>query len=261
MESNKRIFRHSLGKLLLMYLGLLIFGLLFYLIGPEGYFLIVIVGIGLIITLFYSTSSIKVSEQEITASKLLGSKSLKWSEIEHVSTGGQSLRLHNHDEDIVLSLDSQVEGYAEILDIVFSKRPDLFNEGENTVMSTGWLVNLLIVGFGLLIIVFSVFMFSVPEEEFDKIFSVILFALGVYLIVSWFFSPKSVALENRTLLLIYFLKEVSYSAEDIRFISLEKTRTKDGYVYFPQLNLKSGKKIKLPGFKQGTVITYQVLKK
>lgn len=261
MESNKRIFRHSFGKLALIYSGLLIFGFLVYLIGPKGYFLFAMVGIGLIIALFYSTSSIKISDQELTTSRLLRLKSLRWSEIERVSMRGQSLRLHNHDEDIVLSLDSQVEGYAEILDIVFSKRPDLFDEGENTVMSSGWLGNLLILGFGLLIIVVSVLGFSVPEEEYDKIFSVIFFALGVYLIVSWFLSPKSVALEDRTLLLMYFFKEVSYSAEDIHFISLEKRRTKDGYIYFPQLNLRSGKKILLPGFKQGSVITYQILKR
>ena len=162
---------------------------------------------------------------------------------------------------MVLSLDSQVEGYAEILDILFNKRPDLFNEGENIVMSTGWLVNLLIVGFSLfLIIVFSVFMFSL-SEEFEKISSVILVALGVWLLVAWFLSPKSIGLEDRTLLVIYFFKEVSYSVEDIRFVSLEKTRTKEGYVYFPQLNLTSGKKIKLPGFKQGSIFTYQILKR
>jgi hypothetical protein len=262
MESNERIFRHSFGKLALMCLGLLIFGFLIYLMWPEGYFLLLaLIGIGLIVTLFYSTGSIKVSDQEVTSSRLLGSKSLRWSEIERISMRGQNLRLHNHDEDIVLSLDSQVEGYPEILDIVFSKRPDLFKKGEDTVLSSGWLANLYILGFGLfLIIAFSVFMFSL-SEEFEKISSAILVAMGVWLLVSWFLSPKSIALEDRTLLVMHFFKEVSYSAEDIRFISLEKTRTKDGYVYFPQLNLKSGKKIKLPGFKQGTVITYQVLKK
>jgi hypothetical protein len=48
---------------------------------------------------------------------------------------GQALRLHNHDEDVILSIDSQLEGYKEILDIIFSKRPDLVDESDNTVMS------------------------------------------------------------------------------------------------------------------------------
>ena len=262
MESNQRTYRHSFGKLALMYLGLLIFGFLVYLIWPEGYILLLaLIGIGLIVALFNSTSSIKVSDQEVIAGRLQGSKSLRWSEIERVSIRGQNLRLHNHDEDVVLSLDSQVEGYPEILDIVFGKRPDLFKEGEDTVLSSGWLLNLSILAFGLLIIILSVFAFFVPEEGFDRIFAVILFPLGVYVIVYWFLSPKSIALEDRTLLVMYFFKEVSYPAEDIRFISLEKIITRDGYVYFPQLNLKSGKKIKLSGFKQGSVITYQILKR
>jgi hypothetical protein len=260
MESKERIFRHSFGKLALMYFGLLILGFLAYSIEPKDYFLLSLVGIGLIIALFYSTSKVKVSDQEVITSRLLGSKSLRWSEIERVSMRGQSLKLHNRDEDVILSLDSQLEEYAEILNIIFSKRPDLFDEGENTVMSSSWLANLLILGFGLILISISVLLFLV-SEEFDKFFSVIFFVLGVYVIVSWFLSPKSAALEDKSLLLIYFFKEVSYSDEDIDFISLEKRKTRNGYIYFVQINLKSGKKIKLPGFKQGTVITYQVLKK
>lgn len=260
MESNKRIFRHSFGKLVLMSLGVLFLGYAAFAIGKTDYFLMTLAGIAFMIVLLYATSSVRISDEEITTSRLLGSKSLRWSEIAHVSVRGQALRLHDHDGDLILSIDSQLDGYKEILDIVFSKRPDLFEEGENTVMSSGWLGNLLAVGFGLLIVAVSVLLFSV-SEEFEKIYSVIFFAVGVYFIVYWFLSPKSIALEDRTLLVMYFFREVSYPAEEIRFISLEKRKTKNGYVYFVQINLESGKKIELPGFTQGAALTYQILKR
>jgi hypothetical protein len=106
----------------------------------------------------------------------------------------------------------------------------------------------------------AIFMFVVAED-FEKVFSVVFFVVGIYGIVSWLLSPKSIVLEGTTLVVRYFFKEVSYSAGDIQFISLEKRRTKNGYVYFVQINLESGKKIKLPSFRQGNILTYQILKR
>jgi hypothetical protein len=106
----------------------------------------------------------------------------------------------------------------------------------------------------------SILLFSI-SEELERIYSLIFFALGAYLIGYWFLSPRSVALEGRTLLIIYFFKEVSYTAEDIESISLEKMRTRNGYIYLVQVNLTSGKKIKLPTFKQGASLTHQLLKR
>src|SRR6266498_4029357 len=259
MKTNEKVFRHSSGKLALMFLGVLFLGYIAISIGKTDYFLMAMAVIAFIVTLFYATSRITISNEEISTNRLLSSKTIRWSEIVRVSTRGQGIRLHNRDEDVILGIDSQLDGYSEILDIIFSKRPDLFDDTDTTLSST-WLLSLFIFGFGLFLIVISILLFFVSEGS-DKIYSLIFLAIGLFVIGNWFLSPKRLTLENKTLMLNYFFKEISYSADDIDSISLEKRRTKNGYVYFAQINLKSAKKIKLPTFKQGTALTYQILKR
>jgi hypothetical protein len=259
MEANIQTFRHSPGKLILMFLGGLFFGVFAFSVGQIDYFLIGITGIVLVVALFYATSSVKISSDEIMTTRLLGSKSLRWSDIARVSMWGQAIKLHSYD-DLVLSIDPQLDGYKDILDIVFSKRPDLLDRSENNEMSRSWLAGIVTLGFGLSLIAIPVFLFFV-DGEVDGIFFLFLFVIGVAVIAVWFLSPKSITLESRNLMLGFFFKEEPYSADDINSISLEKRRTRNGYVYFAQINLASGKKIKLPAFKQGAALTYQILKR
>jgi len=143
IQTNEQIFRHSFTKLVWIYLGLLLFGILVFLTGLKDYISIMGVVILLIIALFYSTSSVKISDEEIVTHRLLGSKSLKWSEINRASVRGQSLRLHNYDGDITLSIDSQLEGYIDILNIIFKKLPNLLDAGENNFLSKSILTNII----------------------------------------------------------------------------------------------------------------------
>lgn len=259
METNEKTFRHSFIKVALMFLGVLFLGFVAFLDNQINYFLFGVMGVVLLVALFYASSSVKISNEEITTTRLLSSKSFRWSDIGRVSTRGQALRLHNYD-DLTLSLDPQLDGYTEILDIIFRKRPDLFDSYENTVMSSSWLGNLFALGTGLLFMGVPVFLFFVTEE-FDQYFSLIAFAIGGVVLAGWFLSPKRLTLEGKNLILGYLFKEVSYSADDINSISLQRQRTRNGYIYFVQANLKSGKRIRLPAFQQGAPLMYQILKR
>jgi len=264
METKERVFRHSIGKLVLMSLGEVLFIFLAYFLRTAPYFFVVVVVflISLLVFLRYVTSRVKVSDEEITTNGLLGSKSLKWSEIEHVSTRGQSLRLHDRDESMTLTLDSQLDGYIEILDMVFKRRPDLFNLGESNVFSRGIGNHILVIGFGLMVIFISGLSFIEQDhQDINWLFAPIFLGLGLSIIVLSFLSPQKVVLENQTLSVKYLFKETSYKVSDINSITLEKRRTRDGYVYFVQVGLKTGKSLKLSGFKQGSALTYQILKR
>ena len=48
--------------------------------------------------------------------------------------------------------------------------------------------------------------------------------------------------------IVYLYKKVSYAANDINWINLEKRQTRNRYIHFVQANLKSGKKLRLPKF-------------
>ena len=166
MTINERIFRHSIGKLALMYLGLIFLGVIFITSDNKDYFLIFAIAVGLIFTVIYSTSTVRVNEEGITTSRMFISKSLRWAEIERVSMRGQSLRLHDRDEDITLSLDSQLEEYSEILDLIFSRRPNLFDVREDDIMRRGLIASIFTVGFGLVMIGLSIFLFfEMPASE------------------------------------------------------------------------------------------------
>jgi hypothetical protein len=225
------------------------------------YFLILLTGCIFIVALLYALSSVKISNDGITTTRWFGSKSLRWTEIARVSSFGQAVRLHNYDDDLILTLDSQLDGYADIVDIVFSKRPDLLDKNDDRVMSISWLGSIPTLGAGLFYTVISASWFFTYQGEFEKFFSLLFFIIGIYFVVRWFLLPKNLTLENENLIVGYWFKETIYSARDIDYISLEKQKTRNGYVYRVQITLTSVKKIKLPTFKQGTFLTYQILKR
>jgi hypothetical protein len=265
MESTQRTFRHSFGKLALMFIGVLMLAYVTFFIEDENCFFLFMTGLAFIIFLLYTTSRVKISEADITTLRLLGTKSLPWLDISHVSMRGQALRLHSQNDDVVLSIDSQLEGYTEILDIVYSKRSDLFDAGDNNdVMSRSLLGNIAVVGVGLAMMgISSVFVFYLigEIETFSIIFASIFFAMGIFVIANWFLSPQSILLENQTMLVLYLFREMTYTASEINSITLEKRKTRNGYIYFVQINLKIGKSLKPSGFKLGSALMYQILKR
>lgn len=259
MEANEKIFRHSFTKTLPLFLVVLFLGVLAFSIEEIDYPVFGLAGLLLVAALSSATRSVRISEEEITTSRLWSSKSLRWSDIARVSTRGQTLRLHA-DDDLVLSIDSQLDDYREILDLVFRKRPDLLDMNEENVIPGNWLLDLAIPGFGLFLIAIPVFLFFAAGEV-DRLFSFFLFGVGALVIAGWFLSPKSLTLESRNLTIRYLFKEVSHSVGDIRSISLDRQRTKNGYMYCVRIDLISGKSIKLSGFKHDAPLTYHILKR
>ena len=260
MEATEKTFRHSFGKLVLMFLGGLFFAFIVYSSGDMDYFMLGITGLVFLFAVYYAVSSVKISYDEIVTTRLLGSKSLKWSDIARVSMRGQSLRLHNRDEDVTLSIDSQLDGYPEILDIIFNKRPDLFDVGENNVMSRNIWGIIFALGFGLLMLAISGFVF-LSGDATGTIFGFMFVLFGLFMIGGWLLGAQRLELENQSMTMVYLYKSVSYTISDINSITLEKRRTRNGYIYFVQANLKSGKKLRLPTFKQGNALMYQILKR
>ncbi|HMB22432.1 MAG: hypothetical protein ACM33V_09040 [Chloroflexota bacterium] len=169
--------------------------------------------------------------------------------------------MHNRDEDVTLTLDSQLDDYNEVLDLVFSRRPDLFDAGENNVLSGNWLRNVVLLVAGLVVITISIILVFLLEG-FDKIFSLPLFMLGIYIVWSWFSAPRRLTLDGKNLIVGYLLEEASYSVDEIRSISYKRKRKpKSGYINYIQINLKAGDDIQFSLFEHGNAFAYQVLKR
>jgi hypothetical protein len=258
MDSNEKVFRHSYRKIYLVTSILLGIGVMLLLNSEAIYILLGFLGLMISASIYYLTIIVRISDVEITSRNWLGSKSLCWNEIARVSTRGQNIRLCNSSEDITLSIDAQMDRYEEILDILYKQRPDLFDADKHDTMSVGTIARIVTIGLGLLAIAASI-PFMYDEEMW--FLSPLFIGLGLWIIVVFFLSPKSAVLENDTLHILYFFRENSFSVEEIQCFSLEKRRTRDGYIYFVQVKLKNGKPIKLSTTKPGSVVTYQILKR
>ena len=260
MESTEKTFRHSWFKILWTFLSGALFAFILYVDNELNLLLLGIVGVLFVLGIAFAFSTVKISMDGITTTSLLGAKSLMWSEIARVSTRGQSIRLHNRDEDMALTIDSQLGGYVEILDLIFNKRPDLFDLQGDTEMSRSVLGSLALIGIGAIIMGVAVLLLFVVDT-LEPVPVLIMFGIGALFVGIWLFGAQKLQLDSNSMTIVYLYKKTTYTIDEINAISLEKRRTRNGYIYFVQAQLKNGKKVNLPTFKQGSALSCQILKR
>lgn len=228
---------------------------------PFLAFMILIFGI-LFVALMSKTI---ISDDEISVQGLLGTKTLHWMDIGRVSGWGDGMNLHSRDEDVKMSINSRMPGYQEVIEVIGSKRPDLFSPREYAEMRRG-------VGFfvsmGVIALLFIGFMFFFVWEFFSSgelsletlvpfgvIFLMLLAFGGMFLSI-----PRVVQLEGSQLTLRYLLNERTIRADEVRFIELRYTQSRNGKHYFIFLQLTDGKGIRLSGLSISLPVAYLVLR-
>lgn len=222
------------------------------LIGGFGILVFLIVFLGV-------SSKATLSDDEITSQNILGSKTLRWTEITRVSGAGNGIKLHN--EDTTVSLNPQLPGYEEVVEIIGQKRADLFSIQEFSEMRRGLGSYLLSFIIFLMFAGIGVFYFTVADFSTDSLLSMGIAGLFL-LIFLWSFlaSPQSLHLEKNNLQIKYLLGEKNFSADEVAGIFFTYTRTRNGKRYFISLSLKNGKNIRISGLNIGLPVAYLVLK-
>jgi hypothetical protein len=263
METNEKTFRYTyvlknLGVLYLMFLFSCIVGGLF--IGQKEFmfsFLPIMLGFGVVVFLIpYYTSRVNVSDLEISTKTLLGTKSLQWAEISHFSARGSSTRLHHYDGDIVLSIGSRLDGYAEIFELLHQKRPDLFNIDKYKSFShskytvVAWLV------FGFFLAGLGVAGY-VRGIDLSTAFKIGLSVFFVPALINWYYSPRSLILGTNNLDISYLRKTVSIPIDAIVDISLGRQQQINSVLVL----LKNRGTLNLSGYDQSPIVMYYVLKR
>lgn len=270
--NEPRIYQHTtvtkvfiIGLFLFMFSGIclaLLFGLQEIWLTIPFIFLMAIL---FVFVVFAYTAKTIVSEEEITTSTLLGSKTLRWTEIHRVSGRGYGIKLHNFDEDVTVAPAYRVPGYEEVIEWIGRKRPDLFGAQEFSEMRRGlWQV------FGSLIAITVVFGMagaflwaSDPEAltSTDTIVPIIFLVIIIIAIgISLLSTPQSIALEGGTLRLRYLLNEKTILANEVVSIHYTYTQTRNGRRYFIAVNLVDRKNVRISGLSIGLPIAYLVLK-
>lgn len=261
METNEKTFRYSyvfknLGVLYLIFLAVIVVISLF---GGDTVFFIcdgVMIGGGAIFVALYLTNSVMISESSITTKTILGTKSLKWSEIGHVSSRGSSLKLHSHNGDVVLMINPRLDGSEGILNSIFSKRADLFDMNKNNPLLRSFRSNVITLVIGLLLITLSLLLYAYKNYLYTSGFLGLLFCSQSLL--SWYASPHSMALEGDRLVLNYLNRSLRFSVDDIESIQIgttQQNQLKSVFIVF-----RDKRVMEVSGFKQTPFIIYPVLK-
>ena len=250
--------------LFMFFLGVLLFAF-----GPDSIgFMIPLTILSLflfgaaVIALFSKTI---VSEDEITIQGLLGTKSLKWTEIGRVSGWGYSMKLHNQDEDVTIAISPRLPGYQEVIDLVGAKRPDLFSPQQYSEIKRGiapflsmLLVTFMMIGVSIAFIVATM---DDPNASFSAYMPLLVFVAVVLFFGAMTLSvPRSLTLEGNTMTLKYLFNEKILRADEIHSVQLNFTQSRNGRHYFIALHLANRKTIRLTGLGISLPVAYLVLK-
>lgn len=262
--NEPRVYKNSPGTLILIavfFIILVVSITVGAVIDPIAMFLLGGFGILVFLIVFFTVSSKAVlSEDEITSQNILGGKTLRWTEITRASGTGSGIKLHS--EDTTVSINPQLPGYEEIIEIIGQKRADIFSAQEFSIMRRGLgsyfgflIIMLMFVGIG-------VFYFTEANFSSDSLVSMGFIALFLFIFL-WIFlaSPQSLTLDNSNLQIKYLLGEKNFQANEIAGIFFAFTRSRrGGKRYYVGITAKNGKQIRVSGLNVSLPVAYLVLK-
>ena len=267
--NEPRVYKHSPFQFIILILmfGFILVAMFVNMDLGDGSMLIpvAILLLVVIISITSLTQKTIISEDEISSQNLLGTKTLRWSEINRVSGRGYSIKLHNLDGDITVVPSPNLPGYEEIVESIGNKRPDLFNPREYDELKSGSFPLLagliftvlfvgMFVGFGLLL-------YNSPDAAPVMIAPLIIFLVIIAVFVGMmFFRPRSLVLDGRSMSIKYFLSEKTLLADEIQSVQLTFQRSRNGKIYFVLLHLVNRKSIRLSGLNPNLPVVYLVLK-
>lgn len=213
-----------------------------------------------------NSAKVTLTDDDITAQNIFGSRTLRWTEIHRVSGRGYEIKLHNYDGDVTVHPSSGLPGYEQIVDFIGAKRPDLFSPQEFGEMRRGFLpfvmmavVILLILG-GMLAVFFAI-MNSSSDVSLPTLMPLAIFFFIAVMIGGMALSiPRMVSLEGNSVNLKYLFSEKSLRADEIKFVQLGYTQSRNGKHYYVALHQTNGKQIRLSGLGISMPIAYLVLK-
>jgi hypothetical protein len=211
------------------------------------------------------SSSVVITDDEITARTLFGEKTMRWSEIHTVSGRRYGIKLHNFDGDVTVSPSTSLPGYEQIVDWIGTKRPDLFSPQEYAEMRRG-MYSYVLIGLALLLVlgggVAALFLaLDSSAAALESLAPLVVFMFIALVIGMTALSvPQVVTLDGSSLTLKYLFSGRTLRAHEIRIVQLSYTQSRNGKHYFIALHLTNGKQIRISGLAVSLPIAYLVLK-
>jgi len=262
MLSEPRTYRYSTMRLVLLILLLLVLGVVpFVILGGVSlqYALIMFAVLGLImlVSIFTLTRSTTISNESISTRSLFGESSLNWSEIDSVSGRGNSLKLHNRDGDVSVSPSAHLPGYPEVIEMIGTKRPDLFSPAKYNMLSRNWFNSFLALSMAALLLGVGVYLYFVTDDSLRS--TLFLAFVGLGFIVTVFMTVLYVKLDGSVLTVRYLLNKIVLNANEVHSIGLNVTQTRTGKSYNIMIAGRN-RMIRFSGVGPNLPVAYLVLK-
>ncbi len=261
--NEPRIYKYSNTGLLVVIIvfGLLLAGIFFLL--TKDSLMLTLPFIAIFVLVFMSVllslrAQVIISEDEISTKSILGTKSLRWSDIHSASGSGYAIKLHNLDGDVTLAPSPQLPGYPEIIEDIGAKRPDLFKSDGNRVMVRSWFKSMVFLLTGLFFIGVGIFLYLDSNETLMPVFFLAVIEIGF--IASIFMSVLSVRIKGQRLIIRYLLTETTLNANEIMGIRFNAMQTRTGKNYSISIYTSERNYISFSGIGSSLPVTYLVLK-
>ena len=261
--NEPRVYKNSpfMFIFLLLVFGVAFVGLFNLWLQDSGIFLLPIglgSGILFVVLLLSVTSKTIISSDEISTQNLLGTKTLRWSEINQVSGRGYAIKLQDIDRGLTVAPSPQLPGYHEVVDWIGLQRPDLFSPINHAEMSRSWLQTFSYIAFGFVFIGMGLFAYLQESNTFFPF--LFISVVGIGFIGMTLLAPQSLSIQGNSLMIRYFFNQKTLSANEITSVDLRFTQTRNGKQYYATLTLLNRKTMRISGFGSNLPVVYLVLK-
>ena len=268
--NQPRVYKNSPAALIVIVLVfVMLIGIITFASGDEGIFFILPMALFALLifgSVFMMVSAkTTISEQEISTQNILGTRTLRWSEIHRVSGRGYEIKLHNYDGDVTVHPSSSLPGYEEVVEFIGAKRPDLFNPLELGEIRRGWLpfismavVLIFLLGMGF--VLFLVFL-NTSNASLSMLLPLGVFGVIALVLASTTLSiPREISLDGNSLNVKYLFREISIRREEVSHVQFWYTQSRNGKFYYIALHQPNGKHIRLSALGVSLPIVYLTLK-
>lgn len=251
--------------LIILVFGALLLGVLKALGSAQASFItipfIAILALFAVFGLFAIFLKTRISDDGISSKTLFGTRTLKWGEISRVSGRGDSIKLHDYEGDVTVAPNPRLTGYAEVVEAIGIKRPDLFSAQEYGELSRSWLGTAGRALYGLVFIGAALFGLFSGEFIEEMITFLACLAIGTFVIVWELFAPRSIVIQGGSIVVGYFFKQANFSAREISKISFNHSNSLEaGRNSYVELVTEAGKAIRFSGLQPSQPIAYLALK-
>jgi hypothetical protein len=210
-----------------------------------------------IVEFIKSGYSVSISGAGISTSLLGRESRLNWSEIcsiKSLSASGD-LELQNADNSCSIRIQSQIEGYLELIKQLVDKRPDLWNSNVPETFHRAVGNQLLSGCLGILLMALGIGV--VKNEVAVGIFSLV---FGSLIWVNLLADTQIITLQEGELVLKSLIREKRLNASAVERIRVDTSeRGHSSTRHSVIIKQKNGKRISLNGFKEGPALLHYAL--